>query len=68
METGIAKGEDERISYGSYAAAIFIGCTYMGCSHDITLWGPLTLTQLDSMYVVVEIPKQELTIFGDKEE
>ena len=67
METGISRKEDERVSYGSYMMTLFVGNTYLGHANDITLWGPLTLTQLDSMYVVVEIPKRELTIFGNNE-
>ena len=65
METGISRNEDERVSYGSYMATIFINNMYTGHASNITLWGPLTLTQLNNMEVVIEIPKRELTIFGD---
>ena len=67
VETEISNEENERLAYGSYSMIIFVGNQYLGRAYDIKLWGPLTLTQLYNMFVVVEIPKRELTIFGDKE-
>ena len=67
METGASREEDERLSYGSYMMTLFVGNMYIGHSNNITLWGPLTLTQLNSMNVVIEIPEHQFTTYGDKE-
>lgn len=68
MGTGNSKEGRERISYGSYNATIFIGNIYIGHARNITVWGPLRLSQLVYMNVVIEISEAKLTFFGDKED
>ena len=59
VETYTSNAENERLAYGAYKMTLFIGKWYAGYSYDINLWGPLTLTQLSNMNVIVEIPEVE---------
>ena len=53
----VMEGSEERLTYGSYMMTIFVGNIYIGRSKDIILWGPLTLTQLQNMYIIAELPE-----------
>ena len=63
VKTGISKKEDERLAYKSHMMIIFIGNWYIGHSDNITIWGPLSLIQLNDMRVIVEIPKMRINNF-----